>query len=179
MKRLFFTLLFISFLFTGFSQTGGIYIKFSDPALKGEITNDPSFSAYMPALSISYGQATPVSTGGGGGGQGTGKPSFSDLSFMRDGSLNSPTFALFSAMGKHIATAEIDFVKVVAGVETAIYKVTLNNVIITSVSTSGSVDCNTCAFGQESVSLNYTKITWLDVKSGTTHFYDIATNSGN
>ena len=177
MKKLFFTLLFISFLSTGFSQTGGIYIRLSDPSFKSEVTNNPAYSGFIPALSISYGQSTPVSTGG--GGQIPGRPNFSDLSFMRDGSLNSPTFALFSAMGKHIATAEIDFVKVVSGVETTIYKVTLNNVIITSVSTSGTSDCNTCAFGQESISLTYTKITWLDVKSGTSHYYDLAANMGN
>lgn len=177
MKKLFFTLLFISFLFTGFSQTGGIYIKFSDAAFKGEVTGSPAFSSFMPAYSISYGQAIQVSTSGGTG-QVASKPSLSDISFLRDGSLNSPTFAWFSSLGKHIASAEIDFVKVVAGVETIIYKVTLENVIITSVSTSGSNDCNTCAFGQESVSLTYTKITWLDVKSGTTHFFDIANNIG-
>lgn len=177
MKKLFFTLVFICFLLTGFSQTGGIYIKFSDPAFKGEVTGSPNFSDYMPAYSIAYGQTLPV-TMNTSGGQMISKPKFSDISFLRDGSLNSPTFAYYSANGKHIASAEIDFVKMVAGVETIIYKITLNNIIITSISTSATNDCNTCAFGQESIGFTYTKITWQDIKSGTSASYDISANAG-
>lgn len=104
--------------------------------------------------SFSFGVSTPVGNGAGGGG--AGKPSFSDLSATAKLSKVSPTLYLASASGQHLKSALISVRKSGGKDLTDFYTVKLEDVVITSLKTGGT----TAELPGESVTLNFSKVTW-------------------
>lgn len=69
-------------------------------------------------------------------GAGTGKPSFSDFSWFQDMDVSST--ALFGAVGETIKTAVVDFTSVIGGQNQTYFRMSFDNVFITSLTYSGS-----------------------------------------
>lgn len=177
MKKNILILIFSGFIFPAFSQQNPtIFLKFNDNTFKGE-SDLIGFESSIPALSVSYGVSNVVVTSG--GGSGAGKAKFTDFNFLHTGSLNSPIFNLYVANGKRIPKVEISFIRNSSERAVVVYKVTLEGVGITSVSTATNADCNNCSIGVESISLSYTKITWEDLQNNVKASWDISKNSSN
>ncbi len=155
------------------SQSQGIYLKTSDTNLQGEST-DPGFTDQIECSSLNYGVSNTFDLGG--GGTGTGKPKFTDVSFIHEGSKNSPWFNLYTANGKVISSAEFSIVRLIAGKSTVVYSIKLNDVHVTSVVTAATGECTSCAFGTETITFEFSKITMKDLISGTTITWDLAAN---
>jgi len=118
--------------------------------IEGEV-RDQDHAKEILIDSFSFGVSnTPVAGGGG-----TGKASFSDLSFTKLLDKSSPQLYLHCAQGKPIRSAVLTLRKS-GGDRNEFYVVTLTDVLVTSVQTGGA------SSGQptESFSLNYTKIEW-------------------
>jgi len=103
--------------------------------------------------SFSQGVSVPISTPVGGGG-GAGKASFSDLSLTKLLDKASPLLYSYAAQGRHIPTAVLTLRRSGAN-PFEFYRITLTDVLISSVQTSGGGDVPS-----ESLSLNFTKIEW-------------------
>ena len=129
------------------------FLKLGD--IKGE-SKDSKHGGEIEVLSWSWGlsQTGSMSYGGGGG---AGKANFSDLNFMHNIDKASPVLMLKCATGEHIKEATLVSRK--AGKTQQEYLIIkLNDILITSVQTSGSSEIPT-----ESVSMNFSKIQ-LDYK---------------
>ena len=129
------------------------FLKLGD--IKGE-SKDSKHGGEIEVLSWSWGlsQTGSMSYGGGGG---AGKANFSDLNFMHNIDKSSPVLMLKCATGEHIKEATLVSRK--AGKTQQEYLIIkLNDILITSVQTSGSSENPT-----ESVSMNFSKIQ-LDYK---------------
>lgn len=166
----------MAFALSSRGQNDQILIRFSEPTITGESTLT-GYTDYVQALSVNFGESTQVTIGA--GGVSKGKPDFSNFIFVHNGNKNSPLFNLYVANGKTIATAEIVFLRTINAKPTVIYKITLTNVILTSVNTSGAGDCSSCAFGVENISMFFTKIKWEDPVSNTSAVWDLSSSQGN
>ncbi len=126
-----------------------IFAKIGD--IKGESLDD-KHKGEIEVFSISWGVSNQGSMGSGGGG-GTGKASFSDLSFTHKIDKASPVLMQSCAGGDHLKEATITHRKSGKGQqEFLIWK--LSDVIVTSVSPSGSSGGDE----SESVSLQFAKV---------------------
>lgn len=159
MKKFLSLLVFISVSTFSFSQDS--YMKISDPAFKPESMRE-KFKNYLDVLSFSYGGSNAQKDDGGG------KVQFSDFNFMRYAGVNTPTFYLYMATGKVIPEIIIETVQTDGNGEDFIaFRITLSNVIVSSVQTSGSGGCSNCGVGTESVSLRFGKVKWESVAGKT------------
>lgn len=120
--------------------------------IKGEAT-DEKHKDEIDILSWSWGvsQSGTMAYGGGGG---SGKASFSDLSFHHTVDKSSPVLAQKCATGDHIPSALLTIRKA-GGKQQEYYIVKLTDILVSSVQTSGSEAGGPLS---ESVSLNFTKI---------------------
>jgi type VI secretion system secreted protein Hcp len=91
-----------------------------------------------------------------GGGTGTGRASFSDLSLSATLSKASPALALACASGQRITKATLTF-RTSGATPVEVYTVVLENVLVSSVSTTGTADDGR---PNEAYSLNYGSIVW-------------------
>jgi type VI secretion system secreted protein Hcp len=143
-------------------------------------SQDASHANEIDVLSFSFGVTQTISDPSGGGG-GAGKATFADISFSKRLDKASPKLYEACASGKHIAQAILTLRRDgEKGVE--YYKVTLSDVLVSSISTGGSAGD---AVPTETLSLNYTRIEWEytpqkddgstggSVKSG----WDLSTNT--
>jgi len=92
--------------------------------------------------------------GQGGTGGGTGKANFSDLTFHKRLDKSSADLFLACASGKHLGKAVLSCRKA-GGEELEYMKVTMENIIVSSIMTGGSADGNIV---QETISFNFTKV---------------------
>ena len=135
----------------------------------------------IDVLAWSWGMSQSGSTHSGGGG-GAGKANFQDLSFTKymDSSSNALMGAL--AKGTHIATCTLMVRKAGEGQNKYIF-ITMNEVIVTSLSTGGSGGEDRLT---ENVTLNFAKVTFAytpqdskgTVAGDKTFAWDIAENHG-
>jgi len=102
--------------------------------------------------SFSMGLSRPAATGG----TQTGRPQFTDISFTHYLDKASPILMLKCAQGAHIPTAVLTC-RTVGASSFVFYKVTLTDVMVTSVSIGGASGGDRPT---ETFSLNYTRIEW-------------------
>lgn len=120
--------------------------------IPGEST-DENYPRTIEIESFSLGVTMTSGTVVGGGG-GAGKASFSDISFSKKLDKSSPLLYLNCAQGKHIPQA-ILHVRKSGDKPQEYYTITLTDVLISSVQTSGASGTDRPS---ESLSLNFTKI---------------------
>lgn len=114
--------------FDAFLKLDGVPGESADDKHKGEIE----------ILSFSWGVSNSGSFASGGGG-GTGKASFSDVTFESATQSSSPRLAQFTANGKHIPTALLTLRKR-GQQQTEFIKITMSEVIVSSYNQAGSAD---------------------------------------
>ena len=125
------------------------HLKIDD--LKGE-SKDKGFEGQIDVLSWAWGM-TQTGTRQYGGGGGTGKVSVQDISITKRTDKASPELMLKCCNGKHYDKAELTVSK--AGEDPVNYlKITMENVLISSVSTGGSPGDEVVL---ESLTLNFEK----------------------
>ena len=148
--------------------------------INGESTNS-AFLNQIVVNSFSVGLTAPTSSSGGAG---AGKPSFSNLTITKTLDKSSPILFLDCAEGTIISHAVLSFQSQI-GSQTVFYTITLNNVQVTSVESSGSSGGDNRP--GESISLAFQSIQWtyqqLDsngnpVGSPITTSYNLSTGSG-
>jgi type VI secretion system secreted protein Hcp len=156
---------------------GAMFLKID--GIDGE-SQDASHANEIDVLSFSFGVTQTISDPSGGGGE-TGKATFADISFAKRLDKASPKLYEHCASGKHIPTATLT-VRRDGEQGFEYYKVTLTDVLISSVSTGGSAGD---VVPTETLSLNYGRIEWeyvpqkedgsadASVKSG----WDVSTNT--
>ena len=130
-----------------------IFIKIKD--CPGESTDD-KHKEWIEVLSFSTGVAQPAagsrSTSGGASG---GSCDNQDLVVTKQLDKASPKLAFFCSNGKNIGDVEISFCHASEDKQ-EYYFITMNDVIVSSVSTGGGAD----GVPTETVSFNFGKITW-------------------
>ncbi len=166
--------------------TGNVFLKVdvnSGPQVTGEST-DSKHSGWIEIMSMQAGISTPVTLGSSsGGGISAGKATASDLIVTKYLDRASPQLFLGCAMGTRYPTVTLELTNSNQdGTPITYYKITLNNVIVSSLGTSSGGDRP-----MESVSLSYERITtdyyMQDSKGGfpttptTTATWNFATNS--
>ena len=153
-----------------------IFAKIGD--IKGE-SSDAKHKDEVEVLSWSWGVAQSGSVTGPGGG--AGKASFADFSFMHRIDSASPVLMKACATGEHIKEATVTHRKAGKGQQEFLI-IKMNDIIVTSVSSSASADAATTA---ESVALQFAKVA-LEYKpqksdgslDAALHFkYDIKSNA--
>ena len=154
---------------------GAAYLKFD--GVDGE-SKAPGRTGWIDLMSCSHDITNMRSGRAGGGGGGAGKASFSDLSFAKQYDKSSPKLAEACASGRRFASIDIEFTELRGEVAEPYLKIKLSDCIISSYQMSSGGDRPT-----ESLSLNFTKITWdyfFDDDTGqpaTVHGgWDLATN---
>lgn len=139
----------------------------------GEAT-DKAHARWIEIESFSHGAA---------GESATTRTSFSDFCFLKAVDKSSPILSQKCAQGARFPSARLELITVNAN-RLKFYEITLSNVVVTSVSTSGAAD--SAARPTESVCLNFAWIGWtyteFDV-SGTrlgdiNAWWDLALNAG-
>ena len=127
-----------------------MFIKVGD--LKGE-SKDKAHAGEIDVLAWSWG-ASNSGNAHMGGGQGAGKVNVQDLSFTKYIDKSTPDLMLFCCNGKHIPEAKLTVRK--AGETPLEYlTITMNDLIVTSVSTGGSGGEDRLT---ENVTLNFAKV---------------------
>lgn len=149
-------------------------------AIKGE-SRDKEMKDKIDILAWSWGMSQSGTTHSGGGG-GAGKASFQDISFTKyiDSSTNAMMNAL--AKGTHLPTVTLTVRKAGEGQKKYIL-ITLNEVIVTSISTGGSGGEDRLT---ENVTLNFAKFSFAytpqdskgTIAGDKTFTWDIAENHG-
>jgi type VI secretion system Hcp family effector len=128
-----------------------IYVKFGD-SIKGESTDD-KHAEWCEIDSFGVGVAQPISQASGSGGRTASGVQFHDFSMSKGMDLASPDIFKFCCTGEHIDKVEVECV-LSAGEERHVYLIyTLEDVVISSYSTSG----NEGAKPIESLTLNVGK----------------------
>ena len=159
------------------------FIKFDGGGIKGEST-DSKHKDWIEIYSYSFGMSQAVSGSmSTAGAKASGRADFSDFSVMKALDSASPKLMVACANGTDIPTVELELCRA-TGDKQKFYKITFENVIITSVSPSGSSGGDV---PMESVSFAYSKIKWeytgTDPRTGkaggaTEGHWDLASNSG-
>ncbi|MBS1137831.1 MAG: Hcp1 family type secretion system effector [Proteobacteria bacterium] len=126
--------------------------------IEGEIEGETKDDVYkakggIDVLAFSWGMSQAGSFHMGGGG-GAGKASFQDISVTKYIDNSSPVLMLYCANGDHFASAEI-IVRKAGKDPLEYYKIKMNKVLITSVSTGGSGGEDKLT---ENVSLNFESV---------------------
>jgi type VI secretion system secreted protein Hcp len=122
--------------------------------IEGE-SPDSKHSKEIQLLSFSFGADQPASSNTGGG-AGTGKVNMHDLSVLKSVDKSSPKLLVACATGQHIKSAVLTARK--AGGDQHDYMiVTLSDVIVSSVQTSGQAN-GSDGLPTEQMSLNFSKI---------------------
>ena len=116
-------------------------------------SKDSKHAGQIDVLNWGY-EVSQTSTSHGGGGSGSGKANFKEIYFTHYIDKSTPNLMKYCASGKHIGTVVLSCCKVGGGSQEYM-KVTLNEVLITHVSPSGS---NSDSHVIESVGMSYGKI---------------------
>lgn len=130
-----------------------MFLKLADSQgailIEGE-SLDSKHAKEIMVSSFSQGITVPTTVGGGG----AGKAVFSDINISKLLDKASPLLYSYAAQGRHIPQAVLTLRKSGA-TQFEFYRITLTDVLITSVQTAGGGD-----IPSESLSLNYSKIEW-------------------
>ena len=126
-----------------------MFIKIGD--LKGE-SKDDKHKGEIDVLAWSWGVSNSGDTHSGGGG-GAGKANVQDLSFTKYMDKASPNLVQYCASGKHFPKAEL-IVRKAGDKPLEYWKMTLEDVLITAVSTGGSGGEDKLT---ENITLNFAK----------------------
>ncbi|MBA2500835.1 MAG: type VI secretion system tube protein Hcp [Chitinophagaceae bacterium] len=124
-------------------------------------------------LAYSGGISNSATTHTGGGGA-AGKANFQDISVSMVTSKISAAFLKSVAMGTHFPEMRLKFY---SNSKKLYYQITIQNVIVTSVSFGSSCGSNPCADQTENVTFNFPKIKWEDFINNTSFGYNIAANT--
>jgi len=143
-----FTILIASSAGSAFAATD-YFLKIE--GVDGEST-DASHKGQIEISSFSWGVSNSGSMAAGGGG-GAGKASFSDLHFTKTVDKSSPKLMEAVATGEHLRSVDL-VVRKAGGEQLEYYKVTLQDVLISGYSTTGTSG----EAPSESISLNFSKI---------------------
>lgn len=130
-----------------------MFIQIGD--IKGE-SRDKTHAGKIDVLAWSWGVSNSGTTHSGGGG-GAGKANVQDLSFTKYIDKSSPNLILASLKGTHYDTVDL-IVRKAGGTPLEYLKITLSEVLVTSVSTGGSGGEDRLT---ENVSLNFAKIKYV------------------
>ncbi len=134
MKRKLLATLLSTLVFAGSLQAASDYLLEID-GIKGE-SKDEVHKDSIEILSWSWGMSNTSSTGS--GGAGSGKVSFQDFHFVAKGGKASPQLMLACATGKHIPKAVLYGRKAGDDRRQDYYKITLEDVMISSFQQSGN-----------------------------------------
>lgn len=145
---------------------GSIFLKID--SIPGEST-DSKHSGWIELSSAQFGIVNPVTLGGPNGGITAGKATASALTIAKVLDKSSPPLFLGCAQGTLYPTVTLELTNInSSGTPITYYRITLNNVIVSSLGTSSSGTDRPA----ETVSLSYEKITtdyyMLDPKGSTT-----------
>lgn len=121
--------------------------------IKGE-SSDKKHPGTIEIESFSWGVSNAGSSAGGGGG-GAGKACFQDLHFTTRVNKASPLLALHCANGQHIKKAVL-FVRKQGKEQLDYYKITMEELLVSSYQSGGSEGSN--ALPVDQFSLNFTKV---------------------
>lgn len=149
-----------------------IYMKYD--GIDGDVTAQ-GHERWMEVYSFSWGVNRALGFSGGGGG---GTLRFSALNTFKPTGKGSPTLMLACCQGRLLPAVQMELTRMDGqGQEQVFQKVRLENVIISSYQSSGD---GGGSIPSESVSLNFTKITYgVAVGAGVEEaFWDIPGNSG-
>jgi type VI secretion system secreted protein Hcp len=159
-----------------------IFLKLD--GIEGE-SLDKTHKGELDITSFSLGVANSGTTHTGTGSGTTGKASFEDLSVSAASSKASPTLGLYCASGKTIPKATLTVRASLSANLPPVeyYVVTLENVLVSSVKSSGSPEGSKLA---ETYTLSFSKITWSytpvndsgKAQAPVVHDFNIATNDG-
>lgn len=145
---------------TGFSQQG-MYLQLgSFPA--DEATGQPVL-AYSHGLSNSTNLHQ-------GGGSGAGKVNVQDLSLTIHSGKLSMKFRELISQGTHVPDAKLVFYN---NSKKLYYRITLTDVVISSISYGSSCGKNSCETPTENVTLHFAKIKWEDLINASSFEFDI------
>lgn len=133
---------------------GAVFAKYD--GVDGE-SKDSNHDKWIDVLSIDWGMYNPVNTSGAGGGERiSGGVNFDDLSMTKYIDKSTPALMTSCASGTVFGTVELSLTRTGTGGETQTYmKITMTDVIITSISTGGSGGEDRIT---ENVTLNFTRI---------------------
>ena len=141
--------------------------------IKGE-SSDATHSGAIEIQSFSWGVSNAGTVSGGGG---AGKVSFQDFHFTCSAGKATPKLMLACATGQHIKKAVL-FVRKSGGDGTPYIKVTLEDILVSSVAQTGRPTPDADPKPTEQVSLNFTKITYEHVSDdGTSETATVDTSS--
>jgi len=118
-------------------------------------SSDLKHKEWIEIESFNHGVSQPAGGVQSGAGRTAGKATHEDLKFVHALDKASPKLALYCCNGKHIPKVEIELCSQVD--QTTFYKITLADVIVSSVKPGGSVSD---VLPLEEVSFNYAKIEW-------------------
>lgn len=145
-----------------FSQQEGIVLEVDGPG-----GGDAPILAYSGGISNSG----TLHMGGGGG---AGKANFQDISVTMVSSILSMAFLKSTAQGTHFPEMRLKFY---SNTKKLYYQITIQEVLVSSVSFGSSCGSNPCADQTENVSFNFAKIKWEDFINNTSYGYNIASNT--
>lgn len=164
-----FILVVLFFVSTGSAQSG--YLKLGD--IKGEST-DAKHKEWIIIESFSQSMSKPGASGATGSTRRRGSVIIEDMSFVKRLDKSSPKLMELAWKGQIIPEVILDITNTTGS---PLYKITLSNVMVTSVSNTGS--CSSQCELSEQFSLNFEKITWeyTDARGGKViSSYNIETN---
>jgi len=137
---------------------------------------------WIEILSYSHGVSQPASGAlASGGARSAGRADHSDFSIVKTLDRATPKLNLYCCNGTHIPKVEFELAEP-SGDKRVFFKITLYDVIVTSVKPTGSAASDRPT---EEVTLNYSRITWQYTLFGPgdpTHYeaeWDVGQNTGN
>ena len=134
-----------------------IYVNI--PSIRGDST-DPAHPNWIDAFALTHETLHPAPSNGGG----AGNPQFSDVSFLKNTDGSTIGLHLAVTRGNNLAEVMIDVCRDTGGQEECYYRLTLDQVLVTSHQLSGTTcaDPGTCGGSQtESVSFAFGTICWI------------------
>lgn len=132
---------------------GAVFAKYD--GVDGE-SKDADHDKWIDVLSIDWGMVNPVSPSGPDGGRNSAGVTFEDLAMTKYIDKSTPALMTACAMGTPFRIIELNFTRTGTGGERQTYlKITMQDVIITSISTGGSGGEDRLT---ENVTLNFAKI---------------------
>jgi type VI secretion system secreted protein Hcp len=149
-----------------------IVLKFDDASLKGTSKLKKSKDA-IEVSSFSHGVSIPLSSSQASNeSRAQGRTQHQDLTITKLLDKASPNLNLYCSQGKNVGNATLTIYEPKADDPEQVCAFKLENVIISSVSVSGGVD----DLPGETVTLNYSAITWTEGTSNSTN-WDLSTNA--
>lgn len=140
--------------FLTISGTGGVYLKIPD--IDGEAVDDENHKGWIELSAVQFGlkrQGDPVSGA-------TSKPEFQEVTVTKELDKASPKLMLACASGKVFPKVEIDVTRSTQAGETLYMKLTLTDVLVTSLSHNSRTDEQRVVSSSEGMGMTYTTIKW-------------------